>query len=103
MIIIMCGEDTVLFDDILVVDSWSQSIKPSDSRPEFIRPGQRRIFVIGNIFNPMPIRRTMILRKVWHHPNSETIAGSTLGLTVLDLGRILKATDPRDKVYGFLG
>ncbi|PMD47969.1 hypothetical protein L207DRAFT_628518 [Hyaloscypha variabilis F] len=45
----------------------------------------------------------MLLRKAWQYQNSEIDAGGVIGLYVLELGRDLKASDPRDKVYGFLG
>jgi hypothetical protein len=70
--------------------------------PAFIDERAWRLFASQSKFNPKPIRRNQILRNVWHRQKSKPQL-EALGLQVLEIGLVdLQATDPRDKVYGFL-
>jgi hypothetical protein len=101
-VLLVCGSEIVAWDDIVAIDEWSKSIPTSMKAPSFIDEGIWRLFASQSKFNPTPIRRNQILRNAWHQQKSKPQL-EPLGLQVLEIGTIdLHATDPRDKVYGFL-
>lgn len=100
-ILIMCGPETVSWEDILIVYKWANSIGSKERRrPSYIKPRLWRLFASQSIFNARPIVKSQLFRNMWHTPNSNI---TEIGLRVLDICRELQATDPRDKVYGLLG
>jgi hypothetical protein len=105
-VLLVCGSEIVAWDDIVAIDEWSESIPTLMKAPDFIDEGVWRLFASRGIFNPTPIIRNQILRDVWHQRKSKpwkwSLATEALGLLVLQIGIDLQATDPRDKVYGFL-
>jgi hypothetical protein len=85
------------------IDEWSMSIPTSMKAPDFIDESVWRLFASQGIFKPKPIVRNQILRDIWHHRKSKPwLSTEALGILVLEIGLDLQATDPRDKVYGFL-
>lgn len=101
-VMIMCGEEVLSWEDVLTVVNWSKSIQNTDRSPSFIDPVSWHLFASHNFFKAPPVQRIESLRNQWHGPDLRNMA-RRIGLRILDRSRDLKATNPRDKVYGLLG
>ena len=106
-VIVLCGDDACSITDILTFHSWAYNIK-SQPRPNFIDETLWDIIAVRCGLELQNIRKlsTILIAKEIKGPQGDKddlIRRRETGWQMSLLESRRKATNPRDKVYGFLG
>jgi hypothetical protein len=106
-ILLMCGAETISWEQLEVVCDWFSDPLLNYERPACMDEVQW-VFLTAHghpLYQPTPIFENRVLRKMWHHPQREAFSepGSYIKtLVTYSQGLNLDCHDPRDKVYGLL-
>ncbi|CZR67070.1 uncharacterized protein PAC_16969 [Phialocephala subalpina] len=101
-VLIMCGEECISWQDVAAVDKWLGAIKINDEHPPFMRNFLMPHLALLASKMRGPVEMIETLRKLWHTPSSDSEI-KRASLQILRENASLRATDPRDKIYGLLG
>ncbi|KAH6673875.1 heterokaryon incompatibility protein-domain-containing protein [Halenospora varia] len=101
-VLIMCGEECIPWQDVTAVDKWLGAIKINDEHPPFMRNFLAPHLALSASWMRGPVQEIETLRRLWHTPSSDSKIKKA-SLQILRRNTILRATDPRDKIYGLLG
>ena len=101
-VLLVCGSEAVSWSTVLLVDKWAKHCYGLADRPSFVGEKMWNRFTRTQIFNPRPVQKNELLRERCEYGNGE-VKTENHAFAYFSLYSDLKATDPRDKVFGMLG